>query len=129
MTINSNHVAVDGRIYRVGVQSIRRNFTVLDKYFERTEDGMAQREPLGTYNYTVKFGWSVDYPDDYDSLYELISGPDEKHSITIPYGKSGTLTYDAYISKGSDDLMLFDEDRNLWTGLSVDFVAMAPQRK
>lgn len=129
MKISSDYVKVDGRTYRINVKSLRRSFTVLDKYFNRTEDGNAHREPLGTYyNYTIKFGWNKDYPDDYDALYETLSAPEEKHIISVPYGKSGSLTYEAYVSKGSDDLLSMHEN-NLWDNFSVDFVAKKPKRR
>lgn len=47
--------------------------------------------------------------------------------ITVPYGQE-TLTFQAYITSGSDTLRKVRGNKNDWTGLSVDFIAISPQR-
>ena len=42
---------------------------------------------------------------------------------------TGTLTFDAYVTKGSDELMRIYNNRSFWKGFSCNFVAMEPQRK
>lgn len=125
----SDFVVVDGKTYRVGVISIDREAPVLDKYAERTEDGKLHREIIGTYyNYKIKFGWSYGAEDDYDNLFEILSAPEEYHMISMPYGRRGTHTYEAYISSVRDSVMVIDDGETLWDNLTASFIATKPAR-
>lgn len=129
----SDFLVVDGRSYRVSVLTIEREAPILDKFAERTEDGALQREVIGTYyNYKIKFGSSFDAEDDYDKLYEALTSPTPFHTITVPYGRTGSHTYTAYISNVKDSVMQIREDEKgaetLWENLSASFIAQKPAR-
>lgn len=121
---------IDGIVYDVTVKKFGRNFNVLDtKNTNRTLDGVMHRDVIGTYyNYSMELETSKLNVNEYDALYEVISSPDEKHSMTFPYGQE-MYTFDAYITNGGDDLILMKENMNLWGNLKFNIIAMAPKRR
>lgn len=126
---------VDGVNYNVGVKSVKRNFEVADSDSSgRTEDWVMHRDVVGTfYNYTIEiFVKDFDY-DSYDKLYEVLSSPQTAHTIVVPYGRRGTKTFRAYVTKGSDKIVrIYDKASGrdiFWDGLSVNIIAMEPQRR
>ena len=44
-------------------------------------------------------------------FYEAISAPVDSHSLTVPYAQ-GTLTFEAYVANGDDDLLTAYGQRN-----------------
>ena len=122
-------LTVDGKKYNVLVTSLARKFQVLDgKNAERTLSGAMIRDIIGTfYNYEITILPAVGMYGDYDALYEVLSAPQDSHRIVVPYAQS-TLTFNAYVTAGQDNLIRKKPGEAYWTGLSVQFIAMAPQR-
>ena len=122
-------LTVDGKKYNVLVTSLARKFQVLDgKNAERTLSGAMIRDIIGTlYNYEITILPAVVKYGDYDALYEVLSAPQDSHRIVVPYAQS-TLTFNAYVTAGQDNLIRKKPGEAYWTGLSVQFIAMAPQR-
>lgn len=123
--------SIDGKEYaNVHVTSLKRSFSVLDgENAGRTMDGAMQRDIIGTYyNYSMEIDPSESDPAEYDSLYEALSAPQNSHSIVVPYGL-GTLEFQAYVSNGEDELFFAGGKEYQWDNLSVNFVAMKPQRR
>ena len=117
-------LTVDGKKYNVLVTSLTRKFQVLDgENAERTLSGAMIRDIIGTfYNYEITILPAVGKYGDYDALYEVLSAPQ-----VVPYAQS-TLTFNAYVTAGQDNLIRKKPGESYWTGLSVQFIAMAPQR-
>lgn len=123
-------ITLDGVTYpTLHVTKLTRNFSVLDgPNAGRLITGAMTRDIIGTYyNYSVEI-----YPDaasrsDYDSFYEAISAPVDSHTLVVPYAQT-TLTFEAYVTNGQDDLTAMEPGANRWEGLSFNFIAMAPQR-
>lgn len=129
--MNMSVFTVDGVAYRsVNVLSLKRSFAVLDgPNAGRVMDGSTRRDIIGTYyNYSMEL--TSDYSDltEYDALYEVLSAPVDSHTITVPYGQE-TLTFEAYVANGDDDLLHTRPTFNKWNNLTVNFVAMSPQRR
>ena len=122
-------LTVDGKKYNVLVTSLARKFQVLDgKNAERTLSGAMIRDIIGTfYNYEITILPAVGKYGDYDALYEVLSAPQDSHSVVLPYGQ-GTMSFRAYVTAGQDNLIRKKPGEAYWTGLSVQFIAMAPQR-
>ena len=122
-------LTVDGKKYNVLVTSLTRKFQVLDgENAERTLSGAMIRDIIGTvYNYEITILPAVGKYGDYDALYEVLSAPQDSHRIVVPYAQS-TLTFNAYVTAGQDNLIRKKPGESYWTGLSVQFIAMAPQR-
>lgn len=125
--------SVDGVEYPgVFVKSpIHRSFNVLDgENAGRTLDGRMQRDIIGTYyTYHLEFDASLSDPEEYDALFEALSAPVDSHIISVPYGQ-GSLTFEAYVANGEDDLSrIYRDESKKWDNLTVNFVAMEPQRR
>lgn len=122
---------VDGVEYsKIHVVSLKRSFSVLDgENAGRTMDGAMQRDIIGTYyNYALEIDPSDSDPEEYDSLYEALSAPQDSHAVTFPYGR-GTLSFQAYVANGEDELFDIFRGANRWDNLTVNFIAMEPQRR
>ena len=123
-------IILDGIEYNVFVESLERSFEVADTDATgRTADWVMHRDVVGTfYNYSIAVAVkNFDY-DSYNRFYEAISSPTVSHSLTVPYG-NGTKTFRAYCTKGKDKVVRKYNGKTLWDGLSVNFIAMEPQRK
>jgi hypothetical protein len=115
-------IIIDGTTYNVPVISCKRTADALDKYAERTSDGILHREIIGVYyNYKLQFGGSAS-ASDYDALFTKLSEAVEFHTVTIPDG----YTYTAYISSVSDELFKIKNGTNYHRNLSANFIAQAP---
>lgn len=127
-----NVVSIDGKYYNISVpeKGIKRSFSVLDTDNSgRSTAGDMIRDIIGTYyNYTIQFETKNLSRDEYDDLYETLSAPVDYHVITVPYGQT-TLTFNAYVTAGDDTLKHTNRSGNDWSGLSVNFIAMSPQRR
>ena len=64
---------------------------------------------------------------DYDALYEVLSAPEDSNKVVLPYGQK-TLTFNAYVTSGQDNLIVKTDKESYWNGLTFQFIAMAPQR-
>lgn len=124
-------IAIDGVVYQnIHVTELKRSFQVLDgENAGRVMNGAMKRDIIGTfYNYSIKVDADNASPQEYDSFYDVVSAPSESHSITVPYAQT-TKTYDAYITAGSDTLLLMEDAKNRWGELAFNFIAMEPQRR
>lgn len=129
--MNMTHFMVDGTAYQhVNVVSLTRSFSVLDgSNAGRVMDGSVVRDIIGTYyNYTLELTSGYSDLAEYDALYEVLSAPVDSHTIVVPYGQ-GTLTFDAYVANGDDNLLHMRPDFNKWNNLTINFIAMSPQRR
>lgn len=122
---------VDGVEYsKVHVVSLKRTFAVMDgENAGRTMDAAMQRDVLGTfYNYSLVIDPMDTEPEEYDELYEVLSAPVDSHTVSFPYGRS-VLTFRAYVANGEDELFDASDGTNRWDNLTINFIAMEPQRR
>lgn len=123
--------SIDGTYFNVFIpeKGIKRSFSVSDSdKAGRVLTGRMVRDIIGTfYNYTIQLDTSKLSSTEYDALYEILSEPKDCHTITVPYGQR-TITFDAYCTSGEDTLSKRHNNTNEWSGLSVNFIAMEPQR-
>ena len=120
---------IDGVAYNVIVPAggLKRSFEVLDgKNAGRLLSGRMVRDIIGTY-YNYELQIETIGPAEYDALYEVLSSPIDSHLVSLPYGQ-GTLTFKAYVTSGGDTLSQMYKGKNYWQGLTVKFIAEAPQR-
>jgi hypothetical protein len=122
---------IDGVSYNVLVPSggLKRSAKVLDgDNVGRMQSGRMKRDIIGTYyNYSMQIDTRGLNAAQYDALYQVLTAPVDYHTVVVPYGQS-TLTYEAYVSNVDDEVILMQDGRNLWGNLSVDFIAMEPDR-
>lgn len=132
-----NDLQIDGVAYPlIHVEDLKRSFSVLDgKNTTRVLTGDLRRDIIGTYyNYTMSL--VADSGEEsiaqYDAVYEVLSAPDECHTIKVPYAQ-GYKEYKAYVTSGEDNMVYREmgadgPTRTKWEGLSVNFIAMSPAR-
>lgn len=125
-------LTVDGVEYDlIHVTDLKRSFSVLDgPNTGRVMTGEMRRDIIGTYyNYSLGLvpDESAESIAQYDALYDVLSAPDESHTIKVPYGQ-GYKEFLAYVTSGEDNLILRTEQSTKWDGLSVNFIAMSPER-
>lgn len=123
-------IRVDGMLYPLYVVSCKRSFQVLDgANAERAQAGNMIRDIIGTYyNYTIQVEHDENNREAYDEFYEVISSPVASHKISFPYGQD-VLTFDAYVTAGEDNVQSITDVATTWSGLSLQFIAMKPQRR
>lgn len=126
-------ITVDGISYNVTIPvgGLRRSFQVLDgENAGRTLSGKMFRDIIGTfYNYELQLEPVKQQLVQYDALYQVLSDPTkDSHTIILPYGQE-TLTFNAYVTSGQDALSRISGGKNYWNGLTLQFIAMEPQRK
>lgn len=124
-------ITVDGTEY-----NIRMKFETLHRAFEIIEgpnsgtaiSGRVIRDIIGTkYSYQIDVEPDPADPESYDAFYEMITSPEDSHTVSFPYGQE-TITFDALIESGNDKYMGIVGSRKRWSGLSIVFKAMEPQR-
>ena len=121
-------IIIDGQSYDIPVVSLQRRADFLDKYAERTEDGILHRELIGVYiNYQLQLGPGVER-EVYAALWQKLTEPKEFHTITVP-DEAGDYTFIAYVSNVGDELLRQYGQKNYWHGLTVNFTARAPARR
>lgn len=121
---------IDGRDFSCIVTALKRNFSIADgENAGRTLDGVMHRDLIGTYyNYSITIKADRLSQSKYNELYQIITAPVESHSMRVAYGNT-TLSFLAYITQGSDDLLrCYAGGGRLWGNLTFDFIAMEPQR-
>ncbi len=125
------YIIVDGVEYEgLAVLSVKRSFSVTDgdNAGRLSVSGKMVRDIIGTfYNYQFTINPRKSNRLTYDAFFEVISAPVDSHIIVVPYGQ-GTLTFEAYVTTGDDELVLIGDDANHWKNLTFNVVAMEPQR-
>lgn len=130
--MNQYYLTVDGKEYKNIhiVPPIKRSFQILDgeNAGRLALSGKMVRDIVGTfYNFSLTINKDKSNLAEYDELYDVISAPVASHEIIVPYGQD-VITFDAYVTNGSDELSRIDENGNKWTGLQINFIAMNPMR-
>lgn len=126
----SRPILLDGVAYpNLHVMSLKRSFSVLDgDNAGRVKTGDMVRDVIGTfYNYSISINPNLSDPAEYDNFYEVISSPQDSHTLVVPYGQ-GTLTFNAYVTNGEDELYIMGNSQNDWGNLTFNFIAISPQR-
>ena len=123
---------VDGVSYNVLIprDGLKRSGQILDgENAGRLQTGRMERDIIGTYyNYTLTIDTKGTSIAEYDALYEVLTSPTDCHRVVMPYGQ-GMIAFDAYVSGVEDGLIAAEPSRNIWGGMTVNFVAMAPKRR
>ena len=115
-------ITINEKKFSVGVLSLKRNFTVEEKYRVTTLDGKKHREVRGVYkSYTLTLGNINE--ETYDELVDEFTSTDENKKVKLPYGKTGFTEFEAMFENVSDELLYERNGRRYWTNLTVTFTA------
>lgn len=121
-------ITIDSVSYDIPILSIKRKAEFLDKYAERTEDGVLHRELIGVYfNYELQFGRTTDVAE-YALLWNKLTEVEEFHEVSVPDfdGNGNQYTFTAYFSNVSDELRRETSAATFWKNLTVNFIAQSP---
>jgi len=123
-------IKIDGRAFKIGVQSLQRTVRFQDYYSELTEDGVLQTARLGTYfDYSLTLAPAFLPLAEYNNFYSLITAPNAFHLIEIVVPSSDVLPFKAKISNVADSLVFITPTSAYWDSLSIQFTAREPARK
>jgi hypothetical protein len=118
-------IIIDSETFDIPIIKVTRKADFLDKYAERTEDGILHRELIGVYfNYQIEFGSTTDTTE-YAALWQKLTEAQEFHEVTVP-DESGDYTFTAYFSSVGDELRKSKSAANFWKSLKVNFIAQSP---
>src|SRR5688572_23989993 len=116
-------IEIDGVEYDIPVISIKRKAEFLDKYAERTEDGVLHRELIGVYfNYELAFGRTTNTTE-YAALWAKLTEVEEFHEVTVPDLDAAPYTFTAYFAGVSDQIRKDTAAKTFWMNLTVNFIA------
>lgn len=122
-------IIIDNNSYDVGIIKITRKATQDIDKLGTTMDLRKHYDIKGTYyDYEVELATYKMQLAEYDSLYEILTTPQESHIVTLPYGQS-TLTFEARVSVASDSLIKSFAAFKKWSSLKVTFEALTPQKE
>jgi len=122
-------VVIDGNEFEIGIIKITRRASFSQESLGITMDLKKHYDVKGTYyDYDVEFFTKNMNVVDYDNLYELLTLPQESHTVTLPYGQS-TITFEAKVTVAQDDLLFKYTPKTKWGGIKVTFEALEPQKE
>ena len=122
-------INIDGVSYNINVTSLKRTADFLDRYADRTQDGVLHRELIGVYfNYKLQFGQPDDSNvADYQALWDVLSAAVTFHTVTIPNEGASDYTFTAYFANVNDELEIVKGSGTAyWKNLQADFIAQSP---
>ena len=119
----SNYIIIDGTEYQVPILELQRKGDILDLTARRREDGVLERDVIGTYyNYTVSIGYTRDRTV-YDRLWQTLTAPVPSHMIQMT---GQTQAFEGYFGSCKDNVFLINEEGQLTKGLSFNIVCTNP---
>lgn len=122
-------VVIDGNEFEIGVIKITRRASFSQESLGITMDLKKHYDARGTYyDYDVEFYTRNMNVTDYDNLYELLTEPQESHTVTLPYGQT-TITFEAKVTVAQDDMISRYTSKTKWGGIKVTFEALEPQKE
>ena len=121
----SDILTIDGTAYAVNITDLKQTSEFLDKYANRTEDGNLNRALIGVYfNYELTLG-DIQDQDTMNTLWGVINAAEEFHTVILPHDNT-FLTFQAYVTGTSRNLLRRRNGVNNWGGYVISFIAKAP---
>lgn len=118
-------IIIDGDEFDIPIVSLSASADMLDKYANRTVDGILHRELIGVYdNYEITFASSTADPDTYSDLWFRLTEPTPWHTVVLPT-ILGTRTITGYFSETRHVAIKQKDGITYWKGLSTSFVSQA----
>lgn len=120
-------IKIDGIEYDVDILSIDMAADMLDKYAERTNDGVLHRELIGVYyNFQITFASGYKNPDAYARLWRKLTEPVEFHTVTL-WDEAGEYTQVGYFAETKHSISKLKNGMPYWKSLSTSFIAKSPR--
>lgn len=122
-------ITIDTIFYDVPIISLDESCDFLDKYAERTEDGVLHRELIGSYkNQQIKIGQPITASERaaFTALWAKLTEKTEFHTVTVPDSDGVNFTFTAYFSNVKRSLRKWGTSKTYWKEMSVNFTAEEP---
>ena len=116
-------IIIDGMTYDIPIVSMQAQADMLDKYAERTNDGVLHRELIGVYdNYDIEFAASIRNSLVYADLWWKLTEPTPWHIVTFPT-VLGTREIEGYFANTNHKILRQKDGVTYWKGLTTSFVS------
>lgn len=123
-------ITIDSITYDVPIIDVSESCDFLDKYAERTEDGVLHRELIGTFhNQQIKFGQPTTAAQRtaYTALWAKLTEAEEFHTVTVPDADGVDFTFTAYFSNVKRQIKKWNSTKTYWKEMTVNFIAQSPK--
>ena len=118
-------IIIDGITYDIPIASMKAAADMLDKYAERTTDGVLHRELIGVYdNYEIELASSVGKSKIYSDLWFKLTEPVPWHTVVFPT-ILGSREIEGYFANTTHEVLRQKDGVTYWRGLSTSFVSRA----
>jgi hypothetical protein len=116
-------IIIDSVEYDIPIVSLKGQADMLDKYAERTNDGVLHRELIGVYdNYEITFAPSYSDPSLYSALWFKLTEPVPWHTVVFPT-ILGTREITGYFANTNHEVSKTKGGTTHWRSLSTSFVS------
>lgn len=116
-------IVIDGDSYDIPIRSIKGQADMLDKYAERTNDGVLHRELIGVYdNYEIEFASAYANTTVYSNLWFKLTEPTPWHTVIFPT-IFGDREIEGYFANTSHEVSKQKNGVTYWKGLTTSFVS------
>ena len=113
--------------YDVDILSIDLSADALDRFAERTADGVLHRELIGIFlNYNITFASGWKNPAEYARLWRRLSSAVEFHTVTL-WDEVGEYTQVGYFAETRHSISKLVDGTPYWKSLSTSFIAKEPR--
>jgi hypothetical protein len=121
-------IRIDDDTFDIPVIALDETCDFLDKFAERTEDGVLHRELIGCYfNQKIQFG-TPNSTTELARLWLKLTEPTEYHTVTVPDDDGVDFTFIAYFASVTRSLRKWQATKTFWKTLTVHFIAQSPAR-
>ena len=116
-------IIIDDTDYDIPIVSLSGQADMLDKYAERTVDGVLHRELIGVYdNYEIQFAPSYRDSATYSDLWFKLTEPVPWHTVKFPT-IFGEREIEGYFANTRHEVSKQKGGVTYWKGLSTSFVS------
>jgi len=116
-------IVIDNIDYDIPIVSLSGKADMLDKYAERTVDGVLHRELIGVYdNYEIQFAASYRNSQVYSDLWFKLTEPVRWHTVKFPT-IFGEREIEGYFANTRHEVSKQKDGVTHWKGLSTSFVS------
>lgn len=116
-------IVIDGDEFDIPIISLKGQADMLDKYAERTNDGVLHRELIGVYdNYEIEFASAYRDPQVYSDLWFRLTEPTPWHTVKFPtiFGEREIV---GYFAGTNHEVSKQKGGTTYWKGLTTSFVS------
>lgn len=120
---------IDNVSYNVPLVSVQVDYSFLEKYANRTEDGDIKIETIGGYqNYTIKIG-TLDDPTTFKRIWDVITNPNNRfHTVQVP-DDTGYGTFYGYFSSIQTSIEKILDNGVKYKDISFKMTSKKPTRR